>query len=95
LSALLHGNWLRDRVAVPCHTPAMTKFDVVPRGQGYWLEAVAEDGTRTPLERLDTKARALERIRVLEGREVEQAPETAPWRHDEQKAPPVGARLGW
>jgi hypothetical protein len=47
----------------------MTKFDVVPRGQGYWIEAVAEDGTRTPLERLDTKARALERVRVLEGRE--------------------------
>ena len=69
MSALLHGNWLRDRVAVPCHISPMTKFDVVPRGQGYWLEAVAEDGTRTPLERLDTKARALERIRVLEGRE--------------------------
>ena len=57
----------------------MTKFEVVPRGHGYWIEAIADDGTRTPLERIDTKASALERVRVLEQREkLSTRPRAAP-----------------
>jgi len=55
----------------------MPEFEIVPRGQGYWIDAIADDGTRTPLERLDTKAKAVERVRVLEQRMKSSKPPSA------------------
>ena len=44
----------------------MTQYTIAPRGRGYWIEAVAEDGSRRPLERYDSEEAAVRRLRMLQ-----------------------------
>jgi len=44
----------------------MTTYTITPRGRGYWIEAVAEDGSRQSIERFDTEDAAVRRLRALE-----------------------------
>jgi hypothetical protein len=55
--------WKRQN---PCHTSCMETFAIVPRGRGYWIEAIAEDGSRKVIQRYDTEDAALGRLRVLQ-----------------------------
>lgn len=44
----------------------MATFTIVPRGRGYWIEAIAENGSRKLIERYDTEDAAVGRLRVLQ-----------------------------
>jgi hypothetical protein len=44
----------------------MGKFTIVPRGHVYWIEAIAEDGSRTPVERYETEDAAVRRLHALQ-----------------------------
>jgi hypothetical protein len=44
----------------------MDKFTIVPRSHGYWIEVIAENGSRKPIERYDTEDAAVQRLRVLQ-----------------------------
>jgi len=43
-------------------------YTIVPRGRGYWIEAVAQDGSRSVVERYDTEDKALQHLRILQRR---------------------------
>jgi len=53
-------------LSVPCHTRRMVQFTIVPRGQGYWIEAIRNDGSRQSVERYDTEDAAVRRLRILQ-----------------------------
>jgi hypothetical protein len=46
----------------------MANFTITPRGKGYWIEKVADDGTRTPVERYKSEDKALQALKVLQRR---------------------------
>jgi hypothetical protein len=56
---------------------AMVDYAIVPRNRGYWIEAIEKDGSRRLIERYETEASAVQRLRVLH----EKAGLTKP-RHD-------------
>jgi hypothetical protein len=43
-------------------------YTIVPRRRGYWIEAVAQDGSRSVVERHDTEDKALQHLRMLQQR---------------------------
>ena len=53
-------------LSVPCHTSRMVQFTIVPRGRGYWIEAIRNDGSRQTVERYDTEDAAIRRLRILQ-----------------------------
>ena len=44
----------------------IVNYAIVPRNRRYWLEAIAEDGSRYPIEHLDTEDAAVRRLRELQ-----------------------------
>jgi hypothetical protein len=44
----------------------MVNYTVVPRGRGYWVEVIADDGSRYPVERYNTEDEAVQRLHVLQ-----------------------------
>jgi hypothetical protein len=44
----------------------MVEYAIVPRNRGYWIEAIANDGSRQMLERYDTEDAAVSRLRALQ-----------------------------
>jgi hypothetical protein len=46
----------------------MVQFTIIPRGRGYWIEIVGNDGSRQAVERYDTEDAAIRRLRVLQER---------------------------
>lgn len=49
-----------------CHTHGMKTYRIMPRHRRYWLQSVAEDGTRTHLETFLTEQAALRRLKILQ-----------------------------
>jgi hypothetical protein len=47
----------------------MVNYTIVPRGHGYWIEAIDTDGSRRSVQRFDTEDMAVKRLRVLQERE--------------------------
>jgi hypothetical protein len=43
----------------------MTTYTIVPRNREYWIEAIAEDGSRELVERFDSEDKAVQRLRKL------------------------------
>ena len=41
-------------------------YAIVPRNRRYWIEAIAEDGSRHPIEHFDTEDAAVRRLRELQ-----------------------------
>jgi hypothetical protein len=46
----------------------MSTSAIVPHGSVYWIEAIAKDGTRQPIEGFETEAAAFRRLRVLQAK---------------------------
>jgi hypothetical protein len=44
----------------------MVQFTITPRGRGYWVEMMRDDGSRKPVERYDTEEAAVSRLRMLQ-----------------------------
>jgi hypothetical protein len=44
----------------------MSTYTIVPRAGKYWIEEVAEDGSRQAIERFDTEDAAVRRLHVLQ-----------------------------
>src|SRR5262249_9460000 len=51
----------RCNLGVQCHTPAMTRYVITPRGKTYWIERIDVDGQRTQIERWATEREAVVR----------------------------------
>jgi hypothetical protein len=54
------------RDAARRYTGRMVQFTITPRGRGYWIEAVRDDGSRQAVERYDTEEAAVSRLRMLQ-----------------------------
>jgi hypothetical protein len=54
-----------DLFDAPCHTLRMVSYTIIPRGRGYWIEAIDKTGLRRTIERYDTEDMAVQRLRVL------------------------------
>jgi hypothetical protein len=44
----------------------MVQFTIVPRGRGYWIEAIRDDGARQQVERSDMEDAAVSRLRMIQ-----------------------------
>jgi hypothetical protein len=44
----------------------MVSYTIIPRGRGYWIEAIDKTGSRRAIERYDTEDIAIQRLRVLQ-----------------------------
>jgi hypothetical protein len=44
----------------------MANYTIVPRGRGYWIEAVDVDGSRRTIERYGTEEEAVRRLHILQ-----------------------------
>jgi hypothetical protein len=44
----------------------MVSYTIIPRGRGYWVEAIDKTGLGRAIERYDTEDMAVQRLRVLQ-----------------------------
>jgi hypothetical protein len=56
------------RCAAADRGAGMVQFTIIPRGRGYWIEIVGNDGSRQAVERYDTEDAAIRRLRMLQER---------------------------
>jgi hypothetical protein len=47
----------------------MISFVIIPRNRRYWIEAIADDGIRRPVEWFASEDRAVQRLHALQERQ--------------------------
>jgi hypothetical protein len=73
------GRFSRWTCSSSCHGPKVEAvYTIVPRRRGYWIEAVAQDGSRSVVQRYDTEDKAFQHPRMLQQRAERAARRGAP-----------------